>query len=93
MLINKYRLNIGLPVMVNGFNMIERLKVPQTYCMSPHLAAKPSDWGPHIDVVGFWFLDLMSRFFVFLFFSFFFFFSIERFVFLRGNNYSLETYH
>eukprot|EP00008_Paramoeba_atlantica_P013238 CAMPEP_0201480104 /NCGR_PEP_ID=MMETSP0151_2-20130828/4663_1 /ASSEMBLY_ACC=CAM_ASM_000257 /TAXON_ID=200890 /ORGANISM="Paramoeba atlantica, Strain 621/1 / CCAP 1560/9" /LENGTH=1139 /DNA_ID=CAMNT_0047861861 /DNA_START=81 /DNA_END=3500 /DNA_ORIENTATION=- len=62
MLINKYRLNIGLPVMVNGFNMIERLKVPQTYCMSPHLAAKPSDWGPHIDVVGFWFLDLMSSF-------------------------------
>ena len=27
MLINKYRLSIGLPVMLNGFSLIDRLKV------------------------------------------------------------------
>jgi len=61
-IINKYRNSIGLPSIVNGLVIIEKLRVPQTYCMSPHLAAKPTDWGPHIDVVGFWFLDLTSSF-------------------------------
>ena len=33
-------------------------QVPHTYCWSPALVAKPSDWGAHIDVSGFFFLDL-----------------------------------
>jgi UDP:flavonoid glycosyltransferase YjiC (YdhE family) len=32
--------------------------VPNTYCWSSSLAPKPSDWGAHIDVSGFFFLDL-----------------------------------
>ncbi|CAF2655037.1 unnamed protein product [Rotaria sp. Silwood2] len=32
--------------------------VPHTYCWSPSLVAKPKDWGPHIDVSGFFFLNL-----------------------------------
>ncbi|KAF8253496.1 UDP-Glycosyltransferase/glycogen phosphorylase [Wilcoxina mikolae CBS 423.85] len=37
--------------------MISRLKVPYTYMWSPALIPKPSDWGDHIDVTGFVFLD------------------------------------
>ena len=33
-------------------------KVPHTYCWSPSLVPKPHDWGTHIDVSGFFFLDL-----------------------------------
>ncbi|CAF2683629.1 unnamed protein product [Rotaria sp. Silwood2] len=32
--------------------------VPHTYCWSPSLVAKPNDWGSHIDVSGFFFLNL-----------------------------------
>jgi UDP:flavonoid glycosyltransferase YjiC (YdhE family) len=32
--------------------------VPHTYCWSPSLVVKPRDWGTHIDVSGFFFLDL-----------------------------------
>lgn len=39
-----------------------RLKVPYTYMWSPSLIAKPTDWGPEIDVTGFVFLDLASNF-------------------------------
>nr|AZQ26941.1 UGT80A24 [Avena strigosa] len=34
--------------------------IPHGYIWSPHLAPKPKDWGPKIDVVGFCFLDLAS---------------------------------
>jgi hypothetical protein len=33
-------------------------RVPHTYCWSPSLVTKPHDWGTHIDVSGFFFLDL-----------------------------------
>jgi UDP:flavonoid glycosyltransferase YjiC (YdhE family) len=33
-------------------------RVPHTYCWSPSLVSKPHDWGGHIDVSGFFFLDL-----------------------------------
>ncbi|CAF0916207.1 unnamed protein product [Adineta ricciae] len=33
-------------------------RVPHTYCWSPSLVEKPKDWGEHIDVSGFFFLDL-----------------------------------
>ncbi|CAD7699030.1 unnamed protein product [Ostreobium quekettii] len=32
-------------------------QVPFMYCWSPSLIRKPSDWGQHIDVVGFFFLN------------------------------------
>ncbi|KAH0615310.1 uncharacterized protein H6S33_000946 [Morchella sextelata] len=42
--------------------MISRLKVPFTYMWSPALIPKPHDWGDHIDITGFVFLDLASSF-------------------------------
>ena len=39
-----------------------RMKVPYTYLWSPSLVPKPRDWGPEIDVAGFVFLDLASKF-------------------------------
>ncbi|CAF1234226.1 unnamed protein product [Rotaria sp. Silwood1] len=33
-------------------------RVPVTYCWSPSLVAKPDDWGTHINVSGFFFLNL-----------------------------------
>jgi hypothetical protein len=37
-------------------------RVPHTYCWSPSLVAKPNDWGKHIDVSGFFFLNLSTAF-------------------------------
>lgn len=42
--------------------MISRLKVPFSYMWSPALIPKPHDWGDHIDITGFVFLDLASNF-------------------------------
>jgi UDP:flavonoid glycosyltransferase YjiC (YdhE family) len=42
--------------------MLQRLKVPHTYCWSPSLIPKPTDWGSHISISGFYFLDLASDF-------------------------------
>lgn len=36
-------------------------RIPFTYCWSPSLVPKPKDWGSHIDVVGFFFLNQTSR--------------------------------
>lgn len=36
--------------------------LPYGYIWSPHLVPKPKDWGSHIDVVGFCFLDLASAY-------------------------------
>ncbi|CAF2987682.1 unnamed protein product [Rotaria sp. Silwood2] len=33
-------------------------RVPHTYCWSPSLVEKPNDWGSHINVSGFFFLNL-----------------------------------
>lgn len=35
----------------------QRLKIPFTYCWSPALIPKPSDWGSHISIAGFYFMD------------------------------------
>ena len=37
-------------------------RVPFMYCWSPTLVPKPIDWGPHIDVVGFFFLNQSQLF-------------------------------
>ena len=43
-------------------NLLNRLKIPYTYCWSPALIPKPKDWGPHISIAGFYFLSLASSF-------------------------------
>ncbi|KAF9036866.1 hypothetical protein BJ165DRAFT_614010 [Panaeolus papilionaceus] len=45
-----------------GPGFVDRVRVPWTYCMSPALVRKPGDWKGHIDVVGFYFLDLASKY-------------------------------
>ncbi|KAH8203054.1 hypothetical protein TruAng_002782 [Truncatella angustata] len=40
-----------------GPKLAETLKIPFTYCWSPALVPKPSDWGTHIDVCGFFFRE------------------------------------
>jgi hypothetical protein len=40
--------------------MLQRLRVPHTYCWSPALIPKPKDWGSHVSVSGFCFLNLAS---------------------------------
>ncbi|CAF1083866.1 unnamed protein product [Didymodactylos carnosus] len=32
-------------------------RVPHTYCWSPSIVGKPVDWGDHIDISGFFFLE------------------------------------
>ena len=64
-IINKFRNRaLGLPSLSvrSGPGLADRLKVPWTYCMSPALVPKPKDWSNHIDVVGFYFLDLATSF-------------------------------
>ncbi|ESW24001.1 hypothetical protein PHAVU_004G093900 [Phaseolus vulgaris] len=36
--------------------------LPTGYMWSPHVVAKPSDWGPLVDVVGYCFLNLGSKY-------------------------------
>jgi len=43
-------------------SLVQRAKVPYTYCWSPALIPKPKDWGAHIDISGFFFLDLATNF-------------------------------
>ncbi|RPA96557.1 UDP-Glycosyltransferase/glycogen phosphorylase [Choiromyces venosus 120613-1] len=64
-LVNKFRQNtLGLEPVATLWapGMISRLKVPFTYMWSPALIPKPYDWGDHIDVTGFVFLDLASSY-------------------------------
>ncbi|KFZ02573.1 hypothetical protein V500_00118 [Pseudogymnoascus sp. VKM F-4518 (FW-2643)] len=64
-IINRFRVKcLGLdPVsLIWAPGMLQRLKVPHTYCWSPALIAKPKDWGPHISISGFYFLSLASNY-------------------------------
>ncbi|KAF8686298.1 Glycosyltransferase family 1 protein [Rhizoctonia solani] len=59
--INKFRTRrLGLQYLssASAVGMIERCNIPWTYCLSPALIPKPTDWMNHIDVVGFYFLDM-----------------------------------
>ncbi|EAL19895.1 hypothetical protein CNBG0380 [Cryptococcus deneoformans B-3501A] len=54
--INEFRVaSLGLPTLtkMEGPGVLDRLKVPFTYCWSPSLLKKPEDWREHIDVTGF----------------------------------------
>lgn len=64
-IINEFRKNtLGLP----GLHTRQAVRlmidehVPYTYCWSPSLVPKPKDWGSHIDVSGFFFLNLASNY-------------------------------
>ncbi|CAE6437050.1 unnamed protein product [Rhizoctonia solani] len=63
--INKFRTKkLGLPYLstASAVTMIQRSAIPWTYCISPALIPKPQDWLTHIDVVGFYFLDLANNY-------------------------------
>ena len=62
-IINRFRAKcLGLdPLsMIWAPGMLQRLKIPYTYCWSPALIPKPKDWGSHISISGFCFLNLAS---------------------------------
>ncbi|KAJ3208896.1 hypothetical protein HK099_008631 [Clydaea vesicula] len=42
--------------------LLHELEIPHTYCWSPNLIKKPGDWGEHIDISGFFFLDLATNY-------------------------------
>ncbi|KAK0100746.1 hypothetical protein ONS95_007196 [Cadophora gregata] len=45
-----------------GHMLLSRMKVPFTYIWSSALIAKPPDWGSHINISGFAFLDQSSSY-------------------------------
>ncbi|CAF1210538.1 unnamed protein product [Adineta steineri] len=60
-IINNFRKKtLGLSTLntSQAINMLNDERVPHTYCWSPSLVSKPDDWGAHINVSGFFFLDL-----------------------------------
>ncbi|KAK3111002.1 hypothetical protein LTR53_014143, partial [Teratosphaeriaceae sp. CCFEE 6253] len=64
-IINRFReKSLGLePIsLVWAPGMLQRLRIPHTYCWSPALIPKPKDWGQHISISGFFFLNLASNF-------------------------------
>ncbi|KAI9167841.1 Sterol 3-beta-glucosyltransferase UGT80B1 [Paramyrothecium foliicola] len=64
-IINRFRKKcLGLdPVsLIWAPGMLQRLKVPHTYCWSPALIPKPRDWDSHISISGFYFLNLASAY-------------------------------
>ena len=42
--------------------MESRMRIPYTYIWSPALIPKPIDWGSHINIAGFQFLDLATNY-------------------------------
>ncbi|GKT66114.1 glycosyltransferase family 1 protein [Colletotrichum tofieldiae] len=54
--INRWRRNVlGLETLPEsvGSELLDVAQVPYTYCWSPALIPKPKDWGPNIDICGF----------------------------------------
>jgi UDP:flavonoid glycosyltransferase YjiC (YdhE family) len=63
--INRFRersLNLEPVSIMWAPGMASRLRIPYTYCWSPALIAKPGDWGQHIDISGFFFLNLATSY-------------------------------
>nr|POF17089.1 isoform 2 of sterol 3-beta-glucosyltransferase ugt80a2 [Quercus suber] len=63
--INRFReRSLGLdPIsLVWAPGMLARLRIPHTYCWSPALIPKPKDWAQHINISGFYFLNLASNY-------------------------------
>ena len=42
-------------------NLLDLHDVPHTYCWSTSLVPKPSDWPSHINISGFFFLNLLNN--------------------------------
>jgi UDP:flavonoid glycosyltransferase YjiC (YdhE family) len=64
-LINDFRKDVlGLPVLHTrqAVRLMINERVPYTYCWSPSLVPKPRDWLNHIDISGFFFLDLAANY-------------------------------
>lgn len=64
-IINKFRtqtLNLDAISPLWGHQLIPRLRVPYSYLWSQALIPRPADWGPHISVTGFSFLDAGSNY-------------------------------
>lgn len=62
--INNFRKSLGLRELYarQAINAFIDECVPHTYCWSPSLVTKPKDWGNHINVSGFFFLNLSTTF-------------------------------
>ncbi|KAL8161762.1 hypothetical protein V2J09_013251 [Rumex salicifolius] len=50
------------PIAYLSMNHVSISHLPMVYMWSPHVLPKPKDWGPLIDVVGYCFLDLGSKY-------------------------------
>ncbi|KAF2401617.1 UDP-Glycosyltransferase/glycogen phosphorylase [Trichodelitschia bisporula] len=64
-IINRFRVhNLGLDPLNSMWapGLVHRMRIPYTYCWSPALIPKPKDWGNHISIAGFYFLNLASNF-------------------------------
>jgi UDP:flavonoid glycosyltransferase YjiC (YdhE family) len=63
--INRFReRSLGLePIsLMAAPGLLQRLRIPFTYCWSPALIPKPKDWGANINISGFFFLDLATNY-------------------------------
>ena len=64
-LINEFRkTQLGLPSLHTrqAIRLMIDERIPFTYCWSPTLVPKPKDWGSHINISGFFFLDLATNY-------------------------------
>lgn len=64
-IINKFRketLDLTPLTQAAATTVLQRLRIPYTYCWSPALIPKPKDWGKHISISGFYFLSLASNY-------------------------------
>jgi UDP:flavonoid glycosyltransferase YjiC (YdhE family) len=64
-LINRFRINtleLDPVALMWAPGLLNRLRIPVTYCWSPALTPKPADWMPEITVSGFYFLNLESSY-------------------------------
>ncbi|CAF3767725.1 unnamed protein product [Adineta steineri] len=62
---NKFRKQLLHLTPLNSSQAVRAMvyeQIPHTYCWSPSLVPKPQDWGPHINISGFLFLNLTSSY-------------------------------
>lgn len=58
--INRWRREtLGLPPLslLGPYPRLYRGEIPVLYGFSPHVVPRPSDWGAHIHITGYWFLN------------------------------------
>lgn len=64
-IINQFRKNtLGLLPLhtYQTTNLLDLHQVPHTYCWSTSIVPKPSDWPSHINVSGYFFLNLLNNY-------------------------------